>query len=200
MRNSLFQTTIKIHMRKLGIFNFITLNGYFKAPNGDTSWHKHGGEEETIYAADMLQLNHTLLFGRLTYEMMAGYWPTPFAMENDPLMAEGMNRSDKIVFSTTLKTATWNNTRLIRENMIEEIKKLKQLSGKDMTLLGSGSILTQLAANDLIDEYKFMVDPLALGDGTPLFKGLSHILELTLTGSRIFKSGVVLLCYQPIRD
>ncbi len=184
-------------MRKVSVFNFVTLNGYFKGPNGDISWHKHGAEENE-YAAKMLKSGNTLLFGRVTYEMMASYWPTPIAIKNDLIVAEGMNNADKIVFSKTLKKVEWNKTKLVKDNIAEEIKKMKQMPGKDMTLLGSGSIVTQFAEQGLIDEYQIMVDPVVLGDGTPIFKNIKHTLALKLTTTRTFKSGVVLLCYQPV--
>jgi len=183
-------------MRKVTVFNFITLNGYFKGPNGDISWHKHGAEENE-YAAEMLKSGNTLLFGRVTYEMMASYWPTPIAIKNDPIVAEGMNNADKIVFSKTLKKVEWSNTRIVKDNIEEEIKKMKQMPGKDMTLLGSGTILTQFAEQSLIDEYQIMVDPVVIGDGTPILKGIRNKLDLKLTSTKTFKSVVVLLCYQP---
>lgn len=183
-------------MRKLTVFNFITLNGFFKGPNEDISWHKHGGEESD-YSAEGLKSGNTLLFGRVTYEMMASFWPTPIAMDSFPSVAKGMNKAEKIVFSRTLKKVEWNNTKVVKGNIVEEIKKMKQMPGKDMTLLGSGSILTQVAEQGLIDEYQIMVDPIALGEGTPIFKGIKHGLNLMLTKTRTFKSGAVLLCYQP---
>jgi len=189
-------------MRKLIVYNFVTLNGYFKGPNGDISWHKQASEEkaeEAEFAAENLQSGSTLLFRRVTYEMMASYWPTPEAIKNDPVVAKGMNEADKIVFSRTLKKAGWSNTRIVKDNMAEEVKKLKQLPGKSMTLLGSGSILTQFADQGLIDEYQIMVDPVAIGDGTPIFKNIKRTLDLKLTTTRTFKSGVVLLCYQPAK-
>ncbi len=181
-------------MGKLRMYNFITLNGYFRGLGGDISWHIHGAEENE-YAAEMLKLGDILLFGRITYEMMAGYWPTEFAIKNDPVVAEGMNKAEKFVFSRTLDKAEWNNTRIIKENIIDEIKKMKWLSKKNMTILGSGSIVNLLAENGLIDEYQFMVDPVILGSGTPLFEGISKSINLKLTGTRAFKSGVVLLNY-----
>lgn len=186
-------------MGKLTAFNFITMNGYFKGPNEDISWHRHG-EEENEYANEGLQSGSTLLFGRVTYEMMASFWPTPMAMETAKATAEGMNKAEKIVFSRTLKKAEWNNTRIVKDNILEEVKKLKQMPGKDMTLLGSGSIITQLAEQGLIDEYLVMVDPVALGDGTPILKGITNKLDLQLTNTRTFKSGIVLLCYQPVKN
>ena len=183
-------------MGKVNAFDFVTLDGYFEGPKGDISWHKHDADG-TAYAVEGLKSGNTLLFGRVTYEMMASYWPTPVAIKNDPVVAEGMNRAEKIVFSRTLKHAGWNNTRLVKDNIGEEIRKLKKISGRDMTLLGSGSILTQLAEEGLIDEFQFMVDPVALGEGTPIFKNIKHRLNLKLTSTRTFKNGTVLLCYQP---
>jgi dihydrofolate reductase len=184
-------------MRKVTVFNFVTLNGCFKGPKGDISWHRHGAEENE-YAVEGLKSGNTLLFGRVTYKMMASYWPTPIAIKNSPIVAEGMNNADKIVFSRTLKKVEWNNTRLVKSNMVKEIKKMKQMSGKDMTLLGSGNILTQLANQGLIDEYQIMIDPVVISNGTPLFKDIKNKLNLKLTMTRTFKSGVVLLCYQPM--
>jgi dihydrofolate reductase len=106
-----------------------------------------------------------------------------------------MNSSAKIVFSQTLKKAEWNNTRLVKDNMGDEIRKLKQKPGKDMALLGSGSIVSQLAQAGLIDEYRILVNPLVLGSGTPLFKDIKGRLNLKLVGSRTFRNGNVLLTY-----
>jgi len=184
-------------MRKLIVFNFVTLNGFFKGPNGDISWSMHGDPEDAAYAAESLQSDGILLFGRITYEMMASYWPTREAMKNDPVVAKGMNQSEKIVFSKTLKKADWNNTKLITDNIIEETKKLKKQSAKDLAILGSGSIVTQFAEHSLVDEFQFMVNPIALSDGGTIFKGISGQLNLKLTNSRVFKNGKVLLCYQP---
>jgi dihydrofolate reductase len=183
-------------MRRLTTFNFITLDGYFKGYDNDTSWHKHGGDEENEYAARGLQSNSTLLFGRVTYNMMADYWPSPMALENDPAVVKGMNDAEKIVFSTKLKKVAWRNTRVVK-NMVEEIKKMKTTAGKDMTILGSGSIIRQLAELGLIDEYQIMLDPIALGSGTAIFQKIKHPLNLKLTKSKAFKSGSVLLCYKP---
>ena len=186
-------------MGKLGVFNFTTLNGFYKGPNEDISWHKHV-DQESEFAENSLQADNILLFGRVTYQMMASYWPTAMAIEKDGAIAEGMNRSEKIVFSNTLKSADWNNTRIVSGDMIAEVKKLKETSGKDMTILGSGTIITQLADQGLIDSYLLMIDPVAIGQGTPLFSNLKHNLSLTLTDTKVFRSGVVLLSYVPEKN
>ena len=186
-------------MGKLTVFNFVTLNGYFKGPNDDTSWHQHGNEEEGEFAAEGAQSDSIILFGRKTYEMMAGFWPTPEAIKTMPAVAEGMNKSEKIVFSRTLKSADWNNTRIISTNIVDEVKKLKKTSKKDMTILGSGSILSQLAEAGLMDVFQFLIDPVALEEGVPIFKDIKHKLDLKLTSTRAFKSGAVLLSYESVK-
>lgn len=184
-------------MRKLNVFNFITLNGYFKGPVEDISWHRHG-DEESAFAEEGAQSQSVILFGRKTYEMMAGYWPTPQAMKDSPEVADGMNKSEKIVFSRSLTSVNWKNTRLIKDNIVEAVRELKESPGNDLIILGSGSIITQLATAGLIDAYQFMVDPVVLGDGSSTFKGLPQKLDLKLTKTKTFQSGVVLLCYQPL--
>ena len=184
-------------MGKLIVFNFITLNGFFQGEHGDLSWHKHDGEEGD-FSKESLQANATLLFGRTTYEMMAGYWPTKEALKNDRAVAEGMNRAEKIVFSRTLKKADWQNTTIIKDNIAAEIRKRKQDSEKDMTILGSGSIVNFFTEKGLIDAYEIMIDPVILGKGTPIFKGLKVQPTLKLTATRTFKSGVVLHSYTPL--
>ena len=185
-------------MRKLSAFIFTTLNGFYQGSKGDISWHIHGAEEHE-YAVESLKAGNTLLFGRVTYQMMASYWPTPIALKNDAIIAQGMNKAEKIVFSRTLKKAGWNNTRLVKNNIVEEVKKLKEMSGTNMTVMGSGSILTQFAEQNLIDEYQIMMDPVATGSGKTIFKGIKHNLNLKLITTRTFKSGVVLFCYKPVK-
>ena len=184
-------------MGKLNVFNFTTLNGYFEGPGRDLSWHSHGGAQAD-YAIDMLDNDGTLLFGRVTYEQMASYWPTPIALEQNAAMAQGMNAADKVVFSRTLRELRWPNSRLAEGNLEQAVARLKQ-GNKDLCLLGSGSILTQLAQADLIDEYSFMIDPVLLGAGTPVCQGLERKLDLTLCASKVFDNGIVLLTYRPKR-
>jgi len=183
-------------MGKLHSFQFITLNGFLNAPNGDISWHRHGAEENQ-FASDSMQSGSTLLFGRKTYELMASYWPTPVAMENAPEVAKGMNSAKKIVFSRTLKQADWENT-VVCSDAVQEMKRLKETSDNDFTLLGSGTILTLFAAAGLIDLYMVMIDPVAIGAGSTVFGGIPQPLNLELTNVQSFKSGVVLLNYRPL--
>lgn len=185
-------------MSKLSVFNFVTLNGFYKGPGNDIGWHKHGGEEND-YSEDSLGAGNILVFGRVTYEMMAGYWPSEMALRDNPVVATGMNKSEKLVFSRKLKKADWNNTTLINDNLVEEIKKRKKAKGKDLTILGSGNLTAQLADAGLIDTYQLMIDPVALGAGTPFLQGMKQPLDLELIDSKVFKSGVILLTYQPTK-
>ena len=182
-------------MRKLTAYNFLTLNGFYKGPNEDTNWHTHG-EEEARYSEESLAQGNTLLFGRKTYEMMVSFWPTPQARELFPKVAEGMNNAEKIVFSRTLFEPEWENTQVISGDIVDQIHELKRSPGKDMTILGSGSIISLFTDHNLIDEYQFMIDPVAIPDGTPVFINIKQNLDLQLTSSKIFNSGVVLLHYQ----
>ena len=183
-------------MGKLSAFTFITLDGFYKGPEDDIAWHNHG-EEETQFSEEMLSLGNTLVFGRRTYEMMADFWTTDMAWDMSPKVAEGMNKASKIVFSAQLPPdQIWENTRFVSGSLIESVQQLKQTEKKDMTILGSGSIVGQLANQNLIDEYQIMIDPVILGKGSSLFGELHDSLSLKLIGSRIFTDGIVLLKYK----
>jgi dihydrofolate reductase len=184
-------------MGKLLVYNFVSANGYFKGPNEDISWaHQNPSQEENDFAAENAQGGAVLLFGRKTYEIMVKYWPTPEAKKDNPGVAEGMNKAEKIVFSRTLKKAEWNNTKIIAGDIEKEVKKLKE-SGKDITVLGSGTIVNQLTEAGLVDEFQVMVHPIAIGNGTPFLKDIHRKIDLDLIKTRSFKSGVILLCYKP---
>jgi len=184
-------------MGKLLVYNFVSVNGYFKGPNEDISWaHQNPSQKESEFASENAQGGAILLFGRKTYEMMVSYWPTPEARKNNAGVAEGMNKAEKIVFSKTLKKAGWNNTRIVSGNIEEEVKKLKR-SEKSITVLGSGSIVNQLVEAGLVDEFQLMVHPVAIEKGTAFLKDIRKKIDLVLTKTRSFKSGIVLLFYQP---
>src|SRR5437764_9022932 len=140
------------------------------------------------------------VFGRVTYDMMASFWPTPAAKSANPVFAEVLNNSGKLVFSRTLKKADWQNTEVIGELTKDEILKLKQQPGKDMMIFGSGTIVTQLTKLGLIDEYQLMVNPVILGKGKPLFKDMQGRINLKLVNTKRFRSGIVLLQYQPDKE
>jgi dihydrofolate reductase len=154
-------------------------------------------EEFNEFAIQQINTVDVLLFGRVTYELMAGYWPTPEAIVNDPIIAERMNNLPKIVFSKTLAAVTWQNTRLVAENAAEEIARLKGQPGKDLIIFGSSDLAVTLIERDLIDEFRIIVNPVVLGSGKLLFNGIQHPYHLELIGTKTFRSGNVLLYYQP---
>jgi dihydrofolate reductase len=185
------------NMRKLVVFNMVSLDGFFVDRKGDMSWAHKNDAEWNAFVNENASGNGVLVFGRITYELMASYWPTPMALENSPVVAKGMNDMPKIVFSRTLDNASWSNTKLVKGDLAAEMRKLKKEPGPDMVILGSGSIVSQLAQQNLIDEYQIALSPIVLGTGRTMFEGVKEKLNLKLTKSRTFGNGTVFACYQP---
>jgi len=185
-------------MSKLVVFNMVSLDGFFVDGKGDMSWAHKNDAEWNAFVNENASGSGVLVFGRITYELMASYWPTPMALKNSPVVAKGMNDMSKIVFSRTLEKACWSNTELIKGDLVAEVRKLKDERGPDMVILGSGSIVSQLAQQNLIDEYQVALNPIVLGKGRTMFEGVKDKLNLKLTKSRTFGNGTVFTCYQPI--
>ena len=184
-------------MRKLAVFNNVTLDGYFTDVHGDMSWAHADDAEWTAFVAENASGGGVLVLGRITYELMASYWPTPAALTTAPAVADGMNRMRKVVFSRMLKKASWQNTTLVTGDIVAAVRKLKNEAGPGMTILGSGSIVAQLAQAGLIDEYQIVVHPVVLGGGKTMFDGIKKRLSLRLTKTRAFGNGNVVLRYEP---
>ena len=184
-------------MRKVILFMMTTLDGFYEGRDRDINWHNVDAEFNE-FAIAQLNTADILLFGRVTYELMASYWPTPDAIKNDPIVAEKMNSLHKIVFSKTLEKVNWSNTRLVKGNIGAEIMKMKSQPGKDMIIFGSSDLAVSLIHYNLIDEIRIMVNPVVLSQGKALFKGLNHHLALKLLNTRTFHSGNVLLSYEPL--
>ena len=117
----------------------------------------------------------------------------------EPRLVAGMNKAEKIVFSRTLEKAEWNNTRLVKSDLIAEVRSLKRGSGQDLTILGSGSIVSQLAQEDLIDEYQILLNPVVIGKGKTMFEGVKDRFSLRLIKTRVFGNGNIMLHYEPVR-
>ncbi len=183
-------------MSRISVFNFISLNGFYKGENEDLSWHNHNNEESVAFSETNVQGDGILLFGRVTYDMMVSAWTSEELKQRFPKIAEGMNRKEKIVFSRKMKKADWQNTKVINGDIEEKMRKLKKEGNKDMVILGSGSIITQFANSGLIDEYQFLINPIVLAKGTPIFQGLNDNLRLKLTSTRIFKNGNIFVKYE----
>ncbi len=184
-------------MRKIVMMNRISLDGFFAGPNGEIDWFNH--DTAVDEAAHNLMQPNTLLLGRLTYEMFAGYWPP---IENDASapaparnLSREMNQMKKVVFSTTLQGVDWQNSTLVSSDIIPTVKALKQGEGADITIFGSGTIVQQLAKAGLIDEWIITLTPAVLGQGKALFDGVPA-LDFALAETRNFDSGNVLLHYK----
>jgi dihydrofolate reductase len=181
-------------MAKIILFNLVTLDGYFEADNADISWH-NVDEEFNEFAIAQMKTADTLLFGRKTYDLMQSYWRTEEAIKTDPVIAALMNSFNKIVFSKSLKKVNWNNTHLINENLLHEVRKIKNKPGKDVFIFGSADLSATLIEHHLIDEFRIMINPVILGKGTPLFKNVRKKINLQLLKTKVFGNGNVLLNY-----
>lgn len=182
-------------MRNVVLFMMTTLDGYYEGPDHGLEWH-HVDDEFNEFAIAQLDAMGGLIFGRVTYELMASYWPTDAAKADDPQVASRMNAMPKFVFSRTLEGIDWANTTLLG-HAEEGVARLKQEPGKDLIVMGSGTLAASLAKRGLIDEYRIMVNPVVLGNGTTLFGGIAQPPHLMLRETRTFASGNVLLTYAP---
>lgn len=185
-------------MRKIFLFMMVSLDGYFEGPEHDLSWHQVD-EEFDDFAIKQMQEADTILFGRRTYQLMEGYWPSKEALEDDPEVAKLMNETPKVVVSKSLESVTetkiWKHVRLINENVEDEIRKLKKEKGGDIILLASSNLCVSLLEWGLLDEIRIMINPIVIGKGTALFEGIKDKYNFKLTKSRKFKNGNVLLTY-----
>jgi dihydrofolate reductase len=181
-------------LRKIIVQEMVSVDGFFAGPAGEIDWFVW---DDTLRDLSIATLNEVdmLLFGRVTYEMMAAYWPG--ATGDDPAIVRAMNTLPKMVFSRSLERADWNNTRVVREVIPAEIVTMKQEPGKDMAVYGSGILVSALARAGLIDEYRLIVNPVVLGRGKPLFQGFAERLSLVLLQATPLGSGNVLLRYRP---
>lgn len=186
-------------MRKVVLFVHASLDGYVSGPNGEMDWIVYD-EALQDYATEVHSAADAVIFGRVTYEMMVGFWPNlPEGLRDSKYHAEHarwLEKATKIVFSRTLDQVEWTNSMLIKDEIAAEIEKLKQQPGKDIIVIGSASLTHGLIRLGLIDEYRINVNPVVLGNGVPLFKDISHKVNLKLLQAIPFESGVVSLVYQ----
>jgi dihydrofolate reductase len=182
-------------MGRLSMFNLVSLDGFFAGPGGEIDWFRTDDEFERFAIEHTGQARH-LLFGRVTYELMAGYWPTEEAKASEPEIAGLMNSLPKTVFSRTLREVTWENTRLVSDDATDEVTRLKRDTDGDIFLFGSADLAATLTAAGLFDQYRLIVNPVVLGKGRPLFKD-GRPLDLRLVSERRFTNGNLLLTYEP---
>lgn len=185
-------------MREIHVFENVSLDGFFTDEKGDMSWAHRHDEEWNAFTSGNAGGEAELLFGRVTYEMMAAFWPTAEAARMLPDVAAGMNRMKKFVVSRTLKDAGWQGTTLLSGDLVAQVKRLKEETGPDLLILGSGSIVSQLTEARLIDEYQIVLTPTVLGRGRTLFETVKDKQSLGLTSTRSFKNGNVVLKYVPV--
>ena len=176
----------------------ISLDGHYEGPRHDISWHKVY-DDFKAYPIDLALKIDTLIFGRLTYELMASYWPRADAMADDPVVTERINNLPKIVISHTLEKADWQHTEIISDKVAETLSRLKSEPGKSIAIFGSSQLSRTLIPSGLIDEYRIVISPVVLGQGSRLFAGLKNALNLQLQDTRSFKSGNVMFTYQAIQ-
>ena len=181
-------------MRKLVLFMHVSLDGFAANTNSGLDWISYDSELQQ-YADGIVATVGSPVYGRGTYELMAGYWPTvldnPNASENSKAHARWVDKATKIVFSKTMKEAGWNNTIVINENIAGEINKLKQQPGKDLVIFGSPGLAHSFMELDLIDEYQLTLNPVLLGSGIPVYQNIKNKTNLKLVKATPLKSGVV---------
>jgi len=181
-------------MRNIIVSNLVSVDGMFSGPNDELDWFVWN-EETADYVKALFREVDTLMFGRVTYELMADYWPQ--ATDEDPIIADMMNNLPKVVFSRTLDKVDWHNSRIVSGDIPAEVARLKKQPGKDMVIFGSGSIVSILSQQGLIDDYRLFINPVILGNGKAHISGLTRKINLQLVETRIFSTGVVLLRYRP---
>lgn len=183
-------------MRRLSVFNNVSLDGYFTSATSGVDWaYQEDDPDWNAFVRDNAKGSSAIVLGRITYEMMVGWWPTAAAKAADPAVAEGMNGAEKIVFSRTLRRTTWSNTRFIGDDPASAMRGLKQAPGGDMVILGSGTIVAQLADAELIDSYQLVVNPVVLGAGRTMFEGVNGPRSLGLVDTRTFRNGKIVMTY-----
>jgi len=179
-------------MARLIMWNLMTLDGFVEGENRDISWHLDvWGEELERLSIDQLKSAGGLMFGRVTYELMANHWPSA-----EGEVADFMNALPKSVFSRTLTTSGWNNTRIFGTDVPDTVARLKRDSAKDIYLFGSADLAASLIPHRLIDEFRIALNPLLLGAGSPLFR-TGGKLRVRLLDSRSLSNGIVILRYEP---
>src|SRR6266568_3006568 len=181
-------------MRKLVVSEWITLDGVFDADTMDTWWLPYDSVERQEYIQEGIEDCDVMLYGHTTYEMLAPYWSAQKTDEHGP--AAKLNSVRKYVVSSSLKQAEWQSTTILKGNIREEVAKLKEQPGGDILITGSATLVQSLMETDLIDEYRFLVQPIIMGSGKRFFKDEMHMTKLKLVSTKTYPLGVMGLTYQ----
>jgi dihydrofolate reductase len=184
-------------MRQLRSFTSVSLDGFFTDARNDMSWAHRHDDEWNAFTSSNAGGEGALLFGRVTYEMMKAFWPTPQAAAMLPEVARAMNAMPKYVVSRTLRAADWQNTTVLAGDLVGDVQALKSTAGPDLVILGSGSIVSQLTDARLIDAYQLVLVPVVLGKGRTPFQTVPDPRTFGLTQTKSFQNGNVVLWYEP---
>jgi dihydrofolate reductase len=188
-------------MRKLVVSEWLSLDGVFDADTMQQWFHPYDSKDRQQRITELVLASDAFLFGRVTYEMLAGYWPKVKNNDKDDLeIANRLNSSPKYVVSSTLKQAEWSKSIIINNSVVQEITKLKQQPGHNLLVFGSATLVESLMDADLIDEYRLLVHPIIMGSGKRAFKDGMTTTKLTLGETTTLSSGVISLCYQRVQD
>lgn len=186
-------------MRKIVVFNLISIDGYYAGADGNIDWHRVD-DEFNKFAIEQTREFGTIIFGRTTYELFESYWPNalkdPTTSNDDRKVAQIIEEAKKIVFSKTLKEVSWNNSKLFKDINVEKINEWKRRVGKPAVIFGSGTIVQQFTKLGLIDEYRILFNPVILGKGKSMFENIDQS-NLELINTRVFKNGNILATYIP---
>ncbi len=189
-------------MRKIIVFNLISIDGFFAGEDGNIDWHMVD-DEFNEFAVKHTKEFGAIIFGKTTYKLFEEFWPgavsDPKMSPEDREIAKTIDDMEKIVFSKSLTDVTWKNSKLFHEITPEEVNKWKAGEGKPMAIFGSGTIVQQMTNLGLVDEYRLLVNPIILGRGKPMFKDIKEMQKLKLLDTRTFGNGNVLLTYEPIK-
>lgn len=186
------------NLRKLVVSEWVTLDGVFDADSMKEWFEPYDSPDRQEYIKENVLTSDAFLVGRVTYEMLAAYWPNQ--KNNFAGIADRLNSAPKYVVSSTLKKAEWNNSTIINEDVVEEITKLKQQPGQDILMFGSATLVESLMEANLIDEYRLLVHPIIMGSGKNFFREEMATTKLKLVKTKTLDLGVTLDCYQSITN
>jgi dihydrofolate reductase len=181
-------------MKKVIFQMSVSLDGYIEGPHREIDWHLVD-DEFNAYSIEMLEAADVLIMGRKTYELMASAWPDD--TENDSVVKEKMNSTPKLVFSRTLKSVEWQNSRLATGSIAEEVWRLKEVPGDGLLPVGGSDLAASFLEEGLMDELHIILTPVVLGGGKTVFDGITQRYPLKLLSMQQFKSGNVVLVYEP---
>lgn len=187
--------------RRLFVSMIVSLDGFIEGPNRELDWFHDGDPQFEQYCDEMIDSVGLALYGRKSYELMVSYWPSAESNPRSPqdlAFARKMNALPKVVLSRTLERATWNNTTILRDNVAEKLRALKEAPGKPIVAWAGASLVASLAQLGLIDEYRLIVQPVVLGGGTSFFQNVTERKRLRLTRTTQLGRDIVVTCYEPL--